>query len=200
MSEARRHAAPTQGAADDAADLARQHARFLAFLRRRLGREADAEDVLQSAYVKALQSGAALRERSSIVAWFFQVLRRAAADHRRRARTGARALAARAARTAEAEAARERSLRSAACACVEALLPRLPAAQADLLRRVDLGGASPREAAAALGITAGSAAVRLHRGRQALRRMLEAVCGTCTRHRCLDCRCRAPGGEGHGPM
>lgn len=184
----------------DAALLARQHERFLAFLRKRLRNAADAEDVLQTAYVKALTSKAKLLDRSSIVAWFFQVLRRAALDHVRHDQAGTRAVSARGDRDARAAAPDHARLHDAACACVEALLPGLPRAQAEIVRRVDLDGATPAEAAAALGLTAGNASVRLHRARKALRARLEAVCGTCTRHHCLDCHCKGDAASAHAPM
>lgn len=55
----------------------------------------------------------------------------------------------------------------------------------------EMEGASVAEAAARLGITPGNAAVRVHRARQALKQRLEAACGTCTEHGCLDCSCEA---------
>jgi DNA-directed RNA polymerase specialized sigma24 family protein len=57
-------------AQDAMADLAKMHARFLHFLRGRVGDPAAAEDILQAAYVKAIQHGGELREAESAVAWF----------------------------------------------------------------------------------------------------------------------------------
>ena len=51
------------------ADLAKMHAKFLQFLRGRVGDPATAEDILQAAYVKAIQHGGELREEESAVAW-----------------------------------------------------------------------------------------------------------------------------------
>jgi RNA polymerase sigma-70 factor (ECF subfamily) len=176
------------------AGLAAEQERFLAFLRRRLGDRDAAEDVLQAAYLKALASRATLRDRSSVVAWFFRILRRAATDHRRRESARGRATAARGAQALAAREREDRAVLAAVCHCVEGLLPGLPPAQREVLRRVDLQGESPAEAATALGITPANASVRLHRARAALRGRLQALCGTCTRHRCLDCRCRGRDG------
>jgi len=82
------------------------------------------------------------------------------------------------------------------CECVKGLLPTLSPDHADILARVDLGGATPAEAALALGITANAASVRLHRARKALHERLVATCGTCTEHGCLDCRCGEPSSGG----
>ncbi len=163
--------------------------RMLAFLRRHGADRVRAEDVLQTAYLKALGSLDTLRQGRSVVAWFFRILRRAWIDDRRGAARGARALAEAGRRAADALARDEAALRSAVCRCVDRLLGGLEPGQRELLRRVDLEGASPSEVAGALGITPGNAAVRLHRARKALRSRLEAVCGSCTRHKCLDCHC-----------
>src|SRR5580692_8772497 len=55
--------------------LTEMQARFLQFLRGRLGDRATAEDILQTAYVKAMQHGAVLRDAESTVAWFYRILR-----------------------------------------------------------------------------------------------------------------------------
>src|SRR3546814_19115504 len=90
--------------------------------------------------------------------------------------------------------------------CLHKILPALKPEYAEILRRVDLAE-EPREAiAAALGLTIGNLTVRLHRARQALRRVLELTCETCPIHGYLDCGCAysrklrsvRPGTEGGG--
>ena len=44
--------------------------RFLGFLRQRVRDEATAEDILQSAYMKALAHQDSLKDETSVVAWF----------------------------------------------------------------------------------------------------------------------------------
>jgi len=66
---------------DTAAGLAEQHGRFLQFLRNRVGDAAAAEDILQAAYLRAIERGAQLRKSESSVAWFYRILRNAVADH-----------------------------------------------------------------------------------------------------------------------
>ena len=61
-------------------------------------------------------------------------------------------------------------------------------------RPVDLDGLSVRDFAEETGSTPGSAGVRLHRAREALRRQLARSCGTCLPHGCLDCACGGPAG------
>src|SRR5450759_4025101 len=68
-----------------------QHAKFLSFLSARVEDRATAEDILQSAYLKAVEHGSEIRDDESTVAWFYRILRNAITDHyrRRAARTSA---------------------------------------------------------------------------------------------------------------
>lgn len=178
--------------------LVREHDRFLAFARRHLRDEAAAEDALQAAYVRAVERGRSLKDRDSVVAWFFRVLRRTLLDEHRRRGVRERGLAARRARTpAPID---ESRLRDTVCECVRALLPTVRDDQAALLRRVDVEGERLADVAKSLGITANNATVRLHRARKALRERLEQVCGVCTTHGCLDCQCDEAAHGGTPPV
>ena len=79
--------------ADRTLQLVDNHRRFLAFLERRLGDRALAEDILQDAFVKSLQKGEDVRDETSSVAWFYRTLRNAVIDHYRRTGARTRALA-----------------------------------------------------------------------------------------------------------
>jgi RNA polymerase sigma-70 factor (ECF subfamily) len=168
--------------------LAARHRRFLDFLEPRLGSRAAAEDLLQAAFVKGLERGGRLRDAESAVAWFYRLLRRALVDGYRHRAAERRALAGHAAER-RLHAPDEAELHAVACQCVGALLPTLTGDQAGILRLVDLDGVPVGEAAARLGIRAGTAAVRLHRARRALRARVEQTCRTCAEHACLDCSC-----------
>lgn len=172
------------------ARLVANHREFLRFLESRVRDRAVAEDLLQAAFVKAIERGGALREDESAVAWFYRLLRNALVDHWRRAGRESKVIE-REAEGADA-AVEDPDLHAAVCRCFEDLLPTLKPEYADLLRRVDLQGAAVSAAAAELGITANNASVRLHRARHALRGSLEASCGTCATHGCLDCSCGGP--------
>jgi RNA polymerase sigma-70 factor (ECF subfamily) len=173
--------------------LVENHRRFLAFLERRVGSREVAEDILQDAFVRGIDRVPGLRERDSVVAWFYRMLRNAIADHYRRRGAEARALD----RVAAVEGAAgvqpspDSDLMETVCTCVTSLLDTLKPEYAAALRRVDLEGAALREFAAETGITANNAGVRLHRAREALRRSLVRACGTCATHGCTDCSCAA---------
>ena len=169
------------------AALVENHRRFLAFLERRVRSRAEAEDILQAAFVRGIEKSGSIRDAESAVAWFYRLLRNALVDHYRRSGTEARLFPHEA---ADDSAILEPEVRAEVCACLRTLLPALKPSQAEILERVDLNEEPLASAAAALGITRNNAAVRLHRARLSLRRQLERSCGTCASHGCLDCGCR----------
>ena len=160
--------------------------RFLRFLERRVGNEAVAEELLQSALLRALEKGAPA-DQEGAVTWFYRVLRNALVDHYRRQESEARAVERR-----EAEGASEAldpELKEGVCACLHELLPTLKPEYADVVRQVDLESRTLSDVAREAGITANNATVRLHRARQALRKQLQRSCGACATHGCLECSC-----------
>ena len=63
--------------------LLERRERFLAFVQKRVADRSLAEDILQVAYMRALEHSDTLREQESAVAWFYSVLRNAVVDHYR---------------------------------------------------------------------------------------------------------------------
>lgn len=167
--------------------LAEHHARFLAFLRRRVESEAMAEDILQDAYARSFEKLDDVRDEESVVAWFYRILRNAIVDHFRRVGVEKRA---RAELASDAEVTFEPELHQNVCTCMSAVIPTLKPEYADIVGEVELGDRSIAEVAAEKGLTTNNATVRLHRARAALRRRLVEVCGACSTHGCLDCTCR----------
>lgn len=168
--------------------LVSNHRRFLDFLRSRTHSVDDAEELLQTAFVKAVEKSHGIRQEESTVAWCYRLLRNTLTDYHRR-----RSTVRRDGETVVEEIAApdDEELRRTVCACVTELVPTLKPEYAELLHRVDLDGQTVPTAAAALGITANNAGVRLHRARVALKARLEQSCGTCAIHGCLDCSCRS---------
>jgi RNA polymerase sigma factor (sigma-70 family) len=178
------------GEPDVLGTLLENHARFLAFVERRVGSRDEAEDILQEAFVRSLDRSSTLRDAGSATAWFYRVLRNALTDYFRRQDSRGRALDRLAAESDLAEAPDD-ELKAVVCACVLSLLDTLKPEYAAAIRRVDLEDTSVRGYAEEAGITPSNAGVRLHRAREALRRQLARSCGTCLTHGCLDCRCGA---------
>lgn len=168
--------------------LLENHRAFLSFLERRVGDRATAEDILQDAFVRGMERAGQLRDGEAAVAWFYRLLRNAVVDRWRRGAAADRALEGFA---AELEAAAEppAEIANEICACVGRLAAALKPEYAEALRRIEVDGVAVKDYAAEAGITAGNAAVRIFRAREALRREVERSCRTCATHGCIDCTC-----------
>jgi RNA polymerase sigma-70 factor (ECF subfamily) len=140
------------------------------------GDRGEAEDVLQAAYLKVLDGRARFDGGSTFKTWLFAIIRRTAAERRRRSwmRTLAfdRWLIVRAdpAPPADPE---SLARRSEAARRLQASLGALPARQRELLHLVFYQELSVEEAAQVAGISVGSARTHYHRAKMRLRRMLE---------------------------
>jgi RNA polymerase sigma-70 factor, ECF subfamily len=135
----------------------------------------EAEEVLQTTYVKILDGRARFDGRSSAKTWLFAVIRRTAAERRRTRWTrrlltlrwrdghpGPAPLATPEALAGDAEAARD----------LRAALAQLPVRQREVLHLVFYQDLSVEEAARVLGISVGSARTHYHRGKAGLRARL----------------------------
>lgn len=164
-----------------------RHSEFLRFIAARVGEPSAAEDILQSAYVKALEHGSQLRDEESVVAWFYRILRNAITDHyrRRSARSKAHELFG-----ADAPTSYEAELEQKVCACIGDVIGDLKTEYRAAIEHVDLAGESVESLALLQNTTANNASVRLHRARRAVAKQLVQVCGVCAEHKCLDCTCR----------
>jgi RNA polymerase sigma factor (sigma-70 family) len=168
--------------------LVANHREFLAFVERRIGNRALAEEIVQDAFVRSLDRGDEIRE--SVVGWFYQVLRNAVIDRQRRQAVADRRLDQFA---AEIESSREggEELAGVVCRCVAQLADTLKPEYADALRRIEVEGVAVKDYADTAGISASNAGVRIFRARDALRKQVARSCGTCADHGCLDCTCKA---------
>ena len=185
---------------DDAADatgslsqpvidqLVANHREFLAFVERRIGNRALAEEIVQDAFVRSLDRGDEIRE--SVLGWFYRVLRNAVIDRQRRQAVADRRLDQFAAEL-ESSGDGGEELTGVVCRCVAQLADTLKPEYADALRRIEVEGVAVKDYADAAGISANNAGVRIFRARDALRKQVARSCGTCAHHGCLDCTCNA---------
>lgn len=175
-----------------AARLVAERAEWLAFLRRRVASDADAEDLLQVALLKAFHHADEIRVDENLTAWFYRLLRHALADHYRKNAAEHRRIARlhadmQASGTDHVHPAADEML--ALCGC---LLPRLRSLKpryAELIWAVDFEEHSPSDVAKTKRVSVNALSVTLHRARKALRRELERFCGECAEAACLDCGC-----------
>lgn len=179
-----------------AAALNARRATFKAFLTRRVGNAALAEDLLQDSLIKAMRHAGSVTDAERTTAWFYRVLRHAVIDHYRSAASARRrddALGTLVASLGEDVVDAPSPWEKQLCGCLKAVANTLQPPQAELIRRVDLEGESVQAVARELGLTANHASVLLHRGRKELRVRLERFCGACAEGACLDCDCATTG-------
>lgn len=169
--------------------LVRNHREFLAFLERRVGDRDLAEDLLQDAFVRGIDKIGALRDSDSARAWFYRTLRNAIIDASRRRGAADRRLDA-LRRELDDAAEADSELANAVCGCIARLASTLKPEYEEILRRVEIEGASLVDYAKDAGISENNAGVRAFRARAALRREVARSCGACAEHGCLDCSCR----------
>lgn len=170
-------------------ELILQRSKFLQFVKGRVTTPSTAEDILQSAYMRAMEKLSTLHKDESAVAWFYRILRNAVIDHYRHRAVEDRALE-QWAKELITETQPDESMHHIVCQCIEGVLSTLKPQYSEILRSVDLAENPLENFARSAGITPGNAAVRVHRARQALKKQLKATCGMCAEHHCIDCTCR----------
>jgi RNA polymerase sigma-70 factor (ECF subfamily) len=156
--------------AETRAEIERLHAAGFAWAMTCCRRNRErAEDVLQTSYLKILDGRARFGERSTFKTFLFGVIRRTAAEERRRA-----ALASLLGERAGAEARPATGLEavSADRLALRAALARLPGRQREVLELVFAFGMTLQEAARTLSISPGSASVHYDRGKKRLATLL----------------------------
>lgn len=134
----------------------------------------EAEDVLQEAYLKYLDGRARFDGRAAFKTWLFAVIRRTAAERRRKRYRRERLAAWFGPAEAPQAPAPDRDVaRSQAARRVVAALATLPARQREVLHLVFYGDLSVGEAARVMGVSVGSARTHYDRGKRRLARLLD---------------------------
>ncbi|NUP11820.1 MAG: sigma-70 family RNA polymerase sigma factor [Polyangiaceae bacterium] len=170
------------------AELMGKRAEFVAFVTRQVRDTAHAEDLVQSAFVKASEKIDQLEASESANAWFYRMLRNAIVDDRRRRDVQRRGVDAFAAEQVETVDALERAPR--VCRCVSRAAESLKPEYEQALRRVEIDESSVKDFASEIGIAANNAAVRVFRAREALKKKVTETCGSCAEGGgCFDCTC-----------
>ncbi|WP_066733987.1 MULTISPECIES: RNA polymerase sigma factor [Hyphomicrobiales] len=163
---------------------------LLGFLQRRLGGESEAEEVLQAFMVRAIERAGDLRDVRSVRGWLSRLLATAIVDHQRRAITRRRREVTMPTDEMDVFAVEpDAEIDKAVCDCLYKLLPTLKPEHAEVIWRIDLLGEPRDRVAVSLGTSVNSITVRLHRGRQALKKRLEEMCVVCVEQGFLNCGC-----------
>jgi len=173
------------------ATLLANHRAFLRYLERRVGDRVLAEDILQDAFAKVVSRPEQTPVDDRIIPWFYRALRNAAIDQFRRREAADRAHSA-FARELETHETPTAEMTAEICACVSRLAETLKPEYAEALQAIEVGGTPVKTFAEQKGLSAGNAAVRVFRAREALKKRVTESCGTCAEHGCFDCTCRRP--------
>ena len=144
-----------------------------------------ADDVLQTALVKALTTGSQPKSESKIVPWFKTILKNTALDVLRKQKS---------VQEKEQQAMMERvvysdEFESSACSCVLGLLGRLSTEDQLLLKKLDIEDVSLKELEKSTGISKSTLKVRRHRARKRLKNVVMDVCNVGSAQECDDCDC-----------
>jgi RNA polymerase sigma-70 factor, ECF subfamily len=160
--------------------------RLRAFIARRVGSDADADDVLQEVFLRIHRYRATVERDDRLVPWLFQVTRNAIADFHR-APERRRELPAGVAGDLELdwsdpvpgpddqETLTSQTWRELS-ACLRPMIDQLPPDYRDAVSLVDLNGLPQRDAAERVGLSVSGMKSRVQRGRQALKGLLDDCC------------------------
>lgn len=188
--------------------------RLHAFIARRIGSAADADDILQEVFLRIHRHASAIEQRERLASWLFQVTRNAITDYYRA--PVRRELSAGSPSDLEGDADRgegvldERGEVDGETArelahCLRPLVSRLPPHYREAITLVDLNGIPQKDAATQAGLSLPGMKSRVQRGRQALALLLQECCrlDIDAGGRVMDYEPRgsgcAPCGDGCGP-
>ena len=153
-----------------------ERTRHLRYLQTKLRCPEDAEDALQDFTIRAIQGAGRVRE-DRIDAWLNVSLRNALFDRYRRESSRRRLNEAAA---VEPNACAEPAvIEDASSACLSLSMAELKPSYSTVVRRADLEEVSLGDLARELGLTTNNTAVRLHRARAVLRRVMHLRCTAC---------------------
>ena len=150
-----------------------------AFVLRLTGEEALAEDLTQETLIRAEKARGKLRKKSAERSWLCSIALNLVRDHYRasaRAPETASDPAEILGRMAAPEDTEHALLAAEMSSCVAEYVFRLPEAQREVVALFDMAGFDHKEIGETLGISQANSRVLLHRGRAALREMLEGAC------------------------
>jgi RNA polymerase sigma factor (sigma-70 family) len=173
-------------------ELIAQRRRFLAFVQHRVSDYELAEDIVQTAYLHALEHRDDFKPSESAMAWFYRLLRNAVIDNYRRHVSKEKALAAWT-RELEISTVLSPELQEEVCSCLYDIVESLKPEYSEILRAVDIGEQRMQDFAQQHRLSGSNAGVRIHRARAALRKHLLRMCATCAEHGCMNCTCKKQG-------
>jgi RNA polymerase sigma-70 factor (ECF subfamily) len=185
------------------------HGRLVAFVSRRVGDPADAEDIVQQVFLRMHRGGRTLRNAGAVGAWLHRTARNAIVDHyrtpaRRRERPAGDTRDLDVREAPSPVGAGEADTEGAACAmeCLRPMIDRLPDAYRRAIVRVEIEGMTQSRAAVVEGLSLSGMKARVQRARQRLKTLLLERCRIALDARGAPVGCEdesAPGGPCRPP-
>jgi RNA polymerase sigma-70 factor (ECF subfamily) len=173
-----KEAVTSQPAVEKSMELAQHRDALLGFIWRMVGARDLAEDLTQETLLRAEQNRASFRGQAALRTWLFAIAVNACRDHfRARARNTQRSVDLAPAERLPANVDLEQAFAQTEMGnCITGYLFQLPERQREIVALHDMGGLDHQEIGRLLGISKANARVLLHRGRAALRALLEKHC------------------------
>jgi RNA polymerase sigma-70 factor (ECF subfamily) len=147
--------------------------RLRQFIRSRVPSAGDAEDILQTVFLRIHQNVSNLQQSDRLESWVFQIARNAVADHFRQAihePFEADLLA------APVDGVQPDNLNAEVAGCLDVMFERLPAEIQRAVAMYEREGISQKEIASRESISLSGAKSRIQRGRKLLKKMMEDCC------------------------
>lgn len=154
-----------------AVDIESLYARIRAFVIRRVGSKADADEITQDIFLKMHESLPRLKDRDKLAPWLYRIARNRIIDHYRARKTEVLP-----GETADKTENGDSEARMEIQACLLHFLESLEAADRDILTRIEFEGRTQQQAAEELGITLAAAKSRHQRAKKRLRQALDSCC------------------------
>ena len=153
---------------------ARLSADLRRFIRRRVGDDHTADDLLQETFVRVHRGIGTLRETDRVAAWVYRIARNVVHDHHRKPTDATIALG-------DADPVDEADDRSApavcgACGWLDEMVRSQPDGYRESVRLAEVEGVPQQAVADRLGLSLSGAKSRVQRGRALLRQALDACC------------------------
>jgi len=142
------------------------------FIRRRVGDDHTADDLLQETFLRIHRGLAALGDGDRVAAWVYRIARNVVHDHHRRGATDQAPLGADPAATEDSPA----DPRSRAGEWMDEMIRQLPEGYAEAVRMSEIDGLTQQGVADRLGLSLSGAKSRIQRGRAMLKEVLEGCC------------------------
>ena len=142
------------------------------FIRRRVGDDHTADDLLQETFLRIHRGLDALGDGDRVAGWVYRIARNVVHDHHRRGAPDRAPLG----DDPPAAEGPPADPRSRAGEWMEEMIRQLPAGYAEAVRLAEIEGYSQQEVADRLGLSLSGAKSRVQRGRALLKRVLEGCC------------------------